>query len=85
MGGKSPQDFSEVSERVDVKVLAVGRHAEQNDRRRATMVRCLHAAGWSVGDVAFVGPSGLVWIASGVNGEKLIRGGGPDARRRLTS
>ena len=32
----------------------------------------LHAAGWTVGDVAAHGESGLVWIVSGSNGEYRI-------------
>ena len=38
----------------------------------------LHAAGWSVGDTAFVTESGaLVWLVSGRNGENVIRAEGP--------
>jgi hypothetical protein len=33
----------------------------------------LRRAGWSVGDAAFTGPGGLVWLVSGHNGENLIR------------
>jgi hypothetical protein len=37
----------------------------------------LHRAGWSIGDVAFRdGAGGLTWIASGSNGENLIRAEG---------
>jgi hypothetical protein len=38
----------------------------------------LHAAGWSIGDTAFVTEAGtLVWLVSGRNGEKVIRAEGP--------
>jgi hypothetical protein len=36
----------------------------------------LHAAGWTVGDVAVHGKSGLVWIVSGRNGENRIEARG---------
>jgi hypothetical protein len=29
-------------------------------------------AGWSIGDAAFTGPGGLVWLVTGHNGENLI-------------
>jgi hypothetical protein len=37
----------------------------------------LHRAGWSIGDAAFAGPAGRVWVVSGRNGENLIRAEGP--------
>jgi hypothetical protein len=38
----------------------------------------LHAAGWSVGDTAFVTEAGtLIWLVSGVDGEDVIRAEGP--------
>jgi hypothetical protein len=37
-------------------------------------LKLLHAAGWSVGDTAFVTEAGaLVWLVSGCNGENVIR------------
>ena len=39
----------------------------------------LHGAGWSIGDAAFVGPAGRVWVVSGHNGENLIRAEGATA------
>jgi hypothetical protein len=36
----------------------------------------LHAAGWTVGDVAVHGESGLAWIVSGTNGENRIEARG---------
>jgi hypothetical protein len=37
----------------------------------------LHAAGWSIGDAAFVGSDGSRhWLVSGSNGENLIRAEG---------
>jgi hypothetical protein len=36
----------------------------------------LHAAGWSVGEAAFTGASGLGWVVLGYNGENLIRATG---------
>ena len=33
----------------------------------------LHRAGWSIGDIAFHGPAGVVWLVWGSNGENLIR------------
>jgi hypothetical protein len=38
--------------------------------------RRLHRSGWSIGDTAFTGPSGRVWLVSGHNGENLIRAEG---------
>jgi hypothetical protein len=41
-------------------------------------LKLLHAAGWSVGDTAFVTEAGtLVWLVSGRNGENVIRAEGP--------
>jgi hypothetical protein len=37
----------------------------------------LRRAGWSVGDAAFTGGEGLVWVVTGSNGENLIRAEGP--------
>jgi hypothetical protein len=38
----------------------------------------LHAAGWCIGDTAFVTETGsLVWLVSGRNGENVIRAEGP--------
>jgi hypothetical protein len=37
----------------------------------------LRLAAWSVGDVAFSGDGGLVWVVTGPNGENLIRASGP--------
>jgi hypothetical protein len=37
----------------------------------------LHRAGWSIGDAAFAGPAGTVWLVTGTNGENLIRAEGP--------
>jgi hypothetical protein len=38
----------------------------------------LHAAGWSIGDAAYVerGSGVLVWLVTGTNGENLIRAEG---------
>jgi hypothetical protein len=36
----------------------------------------LHAAGWSIGDAAYVERGSLVWLVSGRNGENLIRAEG---------
>jgi hypothetical protein len=36
----------------------------------------LQQAGWTVGDIAVHGESGLVWIVSGFNGENLIEARG---------
>jgi hypothetical protein len=36
----------------------------------------LHAAGWTVGDVAVHGESGLVWLMPGTNGENRIEARG---------
>jgi hypothetical protein len=36
----------------------------------------LHRAGWSIGDAAFAGPAGTVWLVTGTNGENLIRAEG---------
>jgi hypothetical protein len=36
----------------------------------------LHAAGWSVGDVAALTDTGQVWIVSGTNGENRIEARG---------
>jgi hypothetical protein len=36
----------------------------------------LRRAGWSVGDAAFTGEGGLVWVVTGSNGENLIRAEG---------
>ena len=36
----------------------------------------LHAAGWTVGDVAVHGETGLVWVVSGANGENRIEARG---------
>jgi hypothetical protein len=46
-----------------------------NDSERCYLA--LHAAGWSIGDTAFVGPDGSRhWLVSGSNGENLIRAEG---------
>ena len=45
------------------------------DRSDAAFSR-LHVAGWTVGDVAVHGESGLVWIVSGSNGENRIEARG---------
>jgi hypothetical protein len=46
-----------------------------NDSERCYLA--LHAAGWSIGDAALVGPDGKrVWFVSGSNGENLIRAEG---------
>jgi hypothetical protein len=37
----------------------------------------LRRAGWGVGDAAFTGEDGLVWVVTGANGENLIRAEGP--------
>jgi hypothetical protein len=36
----------------------------------------LHRSGWSIGDTAFHGSDGLVWVVTGSNGENLIRAEG---------
>jgi hypothetical protein len=36
----------------------------------------LHAAGWTVGDVAVHGESGAVWVVTGTNGENCIEARG---------
>jgi hypothetical protein len=36
----------------------------------------LHAAAWTVGDVAVHGKSGLVWLVTGANGENRIEARG---------
>jgi hypothetical protein len=36
----------------------------------------LHAAGWTVGDVAVHGHSGVVWLVTGSNGENRIEARG---------
>jgi hypothetical protein len=37
-------------------------------------LKLLHAAGWCVGDTAFVTAAGtLIWLVSGCNGENVIR------------
>ena len=36
----------------------------------------LHRAGWSIGDIAFHGSTGVVWLVWGSNGENLIRAEG---------
>jgi hypothetical protein len=36
----------------------------------------LHRAGWSVGDVAVLTPTGKLWLVSGTNGENLVRAPG---------
>jgi hypothetical protein len=36
----------------------------------------LDAAGWTVGDVAVHGESGLVWVVTGTNGENRIEARG---------
>ena len=41
-------------------------------------LKLLHAAGWCVGDTAFLTEAGvLVWLVSGRNGENVIRAEGP--------
>jgi hypothetical protein len=41
-------------------------------------LKLLHAAGWSVGDTAFVtGASTVGWLVSDRNGENVIRAEGP--------
>jgi hypothetical protein len=37
----------------------------------------LHAAGWSIGDAAYVWRGALVWLVTGSNGENVIRAEGP--------
>jgi hypothetical protein len=41
-----------------------------------TQVARLHAAGWTFGDVAVHGESGLVWIVTGTNGKNRIEARG---------
>src|SRR5262245_56702138 len=36
----------------------------------------LHAAGWSVGDVRLLAPSGPRWLVTGTNGENALRAEG---------
>jgi hypothetical protein len=49
---------------------------DRNDVDQALKRR--HAAGWCVGDTAFVTEAGvLVWLVSEVNGETVIRAEGP--------
>src|SRR5262245_26053875 len=36
----------------------------------------LHSAGWSVGDVRLLTPSGARWLVSGANGENAIKAEG---------
>ncbi len=47
---------------------------EPPHRRIAAMVRALHLAGWSIGDVGGSGPDGVgSWLVYGHNGENVIR------------
>jgi hypothetical protein len=43
----------------------------------AVILRRLNRAGWSIGDTAFDGPIGRLWVVSGSNGENLIRAEAP--------
>lgn len=45
------------------------------DSADASLIR-LHAAGWSVGQAAMLGPGGRTWLVWGTNGENVIRGEG---------
>ena len=55
---------------------------DDNDVDQA--LKLLHAAGWNVGDTAFLTEAGaLVWLVSGVNGENVIRAEGADPGRGL--
>jgi hypothetical protein len=36
----------------------------------------LHRSGWSIGDAAFRGSDGLVWLVTGSNNENMIRAEG---------
>ena len=52
-----------------------GRPMTMTNRSDDSFAR-LHAAGWTVGDVAVHGESGLVWIVTGCNGENRIEARG---------
>ena len=43
----------------------------------AEAINRLHRSGWSIGDAAFAGQGGMIWVVTGRNGENLLRAEGP--------
>jgi hypothetical protein len=73
---------SDAEEAGSYKLLIEGKSGGPLDDHRGESIDLimdqLHAAGWSIGDTAFVTEAGaLVWLVSGRNGENVIRAEGP--------